>query len=327
MGIFQDKDALFGNLETVLANKGNEAQKTVNLHAPPERVKYLKDSSFDILNIANNHIMDLGVEGFYETLKTLSENNLAFIGASNKPEISYAILCKKGIKLGFLGYTEGGFSQPEKAWIDKIDQEGIIKDIKFIKPQCDIVIVSLHWGIENVFYPSPKQIELAHKLIDAGATVILGHHPHVIQGIERYRNGLIAYSLGNFQFDPTLSYSPNESFMLLIELTKDGLVSHEVIPIMINKHFEPVIPKEEDREKILSFMNLISQHLAGGGITENWWFEQIAPAYLSGNMRSWMIRIRKYGLKHLLQCIRWLISPFVIKCYLGLMRKKLLIHD
>lgn len=323
--VFESKDILFGNLETVLSNQGEKVEKACLLYSPPEKVRYLKDVDFDILNVANNHIIDLGVEGFNKSLEVLNKGNLPFIGANDKPRRNYAILEKHGIKLGFLGYTEGGFSSPEKGvWINKIELMDIVRDIESIKLQCDIIVVSLHWGIENVFYPSPKQIDLAHKLIDNGATIILGHHPHVIQGIESYKNGLIAYSLGNFQFNHSISYSPNnQSFILSIGLTKSGLDAYDVIPVKIDNDFVPYVPAEEEQEEIRRFITEISQPINNGTLTWKWWFEQIAGEYLAGNMKSWIIRIKKYGMKHLLQCILWLVSPFCIKCYLGIIRKKI----
>jgi poly-gamma-glutamate synthesis protein (capsule biosynthesis protein) len=304
------------------------AEKAVALYTSPEKAAYLKDAGFDILNIANNHIMDKGAEGFHETLRVLNRNNLPFIGVNNKPERNYKILEKKGIKLGVLGYTEGGYSLPEKKiWINKIDLADIIRDIKLIKPLCEFVIISLHWGTENVFYPSPEQINFAHTLIDHGATVILGHHPHVIQGIEKYKKGLIAYSLGNFQFDPELSCSKtNKSILLCLNFNREELEDYEILPIVINREFLPVVD-EKVKNEMKNFIDKISQPIVRKELSERWWFEEIAREYLSGNMKSFIIRIKRYGIKHLFQYIKWLISPFVIKCYMGILRQMLRKYD
>ncbi|HBY58148.1 MAG TPA: hypothetical protein DEG96_09910 [Candidatus Atribacteria bacterium] len=154
--ILKDKDILFGNLETVLSNQGKETEKAVSLHTSPDKVSYLKDAAFDILNVANNHIMDLGIEGFNETLNILAKNNINFIGARNNAKQDYIILEKQVIKLGFLGYSNSGLVLPEKnIWINKIELKTIIKDIEYIKQKCDFVIISLHWRIENVFLSIP----------------------------------------------------------------------------------------------------------------------------------------------------------------------------
>jgi len=329
--ILASKDFLFGNLETVLSTQGEKAQKAVLIYSPPERVECLKDADFDIINIANNHIMDLGIEGFTETLRTLNESNLTFIGASNRPEPNWAIMEKGGVKLGFLGYYEGGFSLPEKGvWINRIELADITRDIESIKPKCNFITVSLHWGFEKVFYPSPKQIDLAHRLIDAGATVVLGHHPHVIQGIEKYKGGVIAYSLGNFQFgfnaiecQTERNKRANQSIVLLLEIGKDGLESYETIPLKIDEDFIPSPVTREEQEEMLHFISEISQPLNSGNLSEKWWFEEIAAEYLSGNTKSFIIRVKKYGVRHLLQGMIWLISPFCLRCYVAIIRRRL----
>lgn len=317
------KDILFGNLETVLSSHGKEAEKAVVLYASPDRVNYLKEVAFDILNVANNHIMDLGVEGFNETLEVLNKNALSFIGVKNRTFTEpWAMVEKNDIAIGFLGYSSIGFTDPRKGIsINGINEAEIVADIRNLKPQCDVVIISLHWGLDNVQYPSPEQIALAHKLIDAGATVILGHHPHVIQGIERYKSGLIAYSLGNFQFDPTVSQTKsNRSLILSVELSPTGLENYSIIPVEIGDDFAPKVTMDEEAE-LLKFIEAKTWPITKGIVTEKWWFEEIAHEYLSGNMKSWIVRIKKYGLKHFLEYMRWLISPFCIKCYVSIIKR------
>ncbi|MHA1380799.1 MAG: CapA family protein [Candidatus Helarchaeota archaeon] len=237
---FSDKDILFGNLETVLSNKGRKAKKAVLLYAPPQKVEYLKDAGFDILNLANNHIMDLGPEGFNETLEVLNQRSLKFIGVKNKKfNHSYVIIGRKNIKVGFLGYYGYGYkNNKNKILKNKINNKNIIEDIKILKSLCNVIVISLHWGIEDVFYPSPEQIELARRFIDSGATLILGHGPHIVQGIETYKKGLIAYSLGNFQFNfdvqRAINKKVNESLILSVKLTKNGVESYDVLPVKIN---------------------------------------------------------------------------------------------
>jgi len=333
---FYGKDILFANLETVLSNQGKEAEKAVQLYTSPDKVKYLKESGFDVLNIANNHIMDLGSQGFHEMLEVLNRNSLTFIGAGNmRFSQSRAIVERNGIKVGFLGYSEGGYRKSaEGIFINRIDEDKIIEDIRRLTSQCNAIVISLHWGIEKVFYPSPKQVKFARRLIDSGATVILGHHPHVLQGIERYKSGLIAYSLGNFQFvvvpdecSGERTKRTNESIILSLDICKDGLVGHHIIPVKIGMDFVPYLPVKTEQEEILRFLRHVSEPLNSGNFRESWWFEEIAEEYFFGNMKSWIIRIKKYGIKHFIQCVRWLISPFVIKCYVGMLRRRMKKHD
>jgi poly-gamma-glutamate capsule biosynthesis protein CapA/YwtB (metallophosphatase superfamily) len=318
--ILEDKDILFGNLETVLSNQGKPAEKAIALHTSPDKVKSLAEAGFDVLNLANNHIMDLGPEGFHNTLATLRQEGLDFVGANDRAGPTHIVLEKQGISLGFLGFYLGGLNRPkERIWIDRIERADVIKGIKALKAKCDFVIVSLHWGTENVFYPSPEQIELAHELIDAGAIAILGHHPHVIQGVEQYGQGLIAYSLGNFQLNLE---RPKNSMVVCLEFTKKRLERHQLIPVIMDEDFTPA-PDHETGQETLELVASLSEPIQNGTITERWWFEQIAREYLSGNFNSFIIRIKRYGLKHLLSCVLWFISPFCLRCYAAIVRQRL----
>lgn len=320
--LLKNKDILFGNLEVVLSDEGRKVEKAYVMESPPKNVKYLLDSQFDVLNLANNHILDLDVKGFKNTINILNKNNLKFIGVNIGTSVSsYLILEKNGLKIGFLGYTSGHFKVPRDVSINKINEVKIIKDIRDIKNKCDHVVVSLHWGIENVFYPSPGQINLAHKLIDNGATLILGHHPHVIQGIEKYKDGLISYSLGNFQFG---SKTFQESIILNVIFNENGIENYTIIPTVIDENIVSKNAEEHDRIKILDFISKVSEPFTSGGINNRWWYSEIASDYLSDNMKSYMIRIKRYGLMHAIECAIWLITPFCLKCYFGLIRHKYL---
>jgi poly-gamma-glutamate synthesis protein (capsule biosynthesis protein) len=326
-----DKDILFGNLETVLSKRGRAAEKAHPLYIDPGKVKYLKDAGFDILNVANNHVMDLGFEGFDETLDVLHKNNISFIGGSNpKFTESHVVMKIKGMRLGFLAYFEDGYENDQNGHcINRISEQSIVRDITVLKSSSDIVIISMHWGkVESVFYPSREQIELARKLIDAGAAAVLGHGPHVNQGMERYRNGLIAYSLGNFQFDydheehdRIATVKVSESLILSLNITMDGVESYDVVPVKIDKQYLPSVMVREEAENHLNFISGITRAVTEGRVTERWWFEQIAGTCLKTNMFSWRTRIRKFGLRHAYWCLRWLVSPFVVKCYIGLLSR------
>ena len=115
--LFKNRDVLFSNLETVISTKSKKKDKAFPLCISSEKVKYLKEVDFDVLNLANNHIMDLGIEGFNETLDVLTKNNLQFIGVgNNKYILNYIIIEKRGIKLGFLGYLKDGTKYPIPLW-------------------------------------------------------------------------------------------------------------------------------------------------------------------------------------------------------------------
>lgn len=327
-GVFNSDKILFGNLETVLSSKGKEIERAVPLHVSIERAIYLKNAGFDILNIGNNHTMDMGKEGFNETLDVLNQNNIRFVGGGNwKFNKGYEIIEKNNIKIGFLGYCQFNNKTDGNVYICDIQKDSIIRDVNNLKPKCDFIVISLHWGIENVFYPSPEQIKLGRDLIDGGASLILGHHPSVVQGIERYKKGLIVYSLGNFQFiDDAPSYiveKTKETMIFCVEFSRKAIENYEIIPVGIDEDYIPCPMSNEAAKEMLSFIDLISRPIANGKINERWWFEQIAEGHLLTNISAWIIRIKRYGIKHFLMCLRWLISRFTVKCYMGLLRNQI----
>jgi poly-gamma-glutamate synthesis protein (capsule biosynthesis protein) len=323
------KDILFGNLETALSDSGAKAEKAVLHYASQQKAQYLKDAQFDVVSVANNHVMDLGVQGLHNTLDVLSRAGIACIGVSTRRYCQgSAIVERNNLAIGFLGYYVDGFTDKQnKITMNRIEGKQIIDDILQMKAWVDCVVVSLHWGIENVLYPSPGQIDLAREMINAGATLILGHHPHVVQGIEEYKGGLIAYSLGNFQFalhsNTVIREMTRRSIILITELGKDGVKSYNVIPIKINDDHIPHLMDQQEKQVTLSLIDTISKAITEGKITNKWWFEEIAGEYLSGNMDAWYDRIKKYGVRHLLQWAKWLVSPFAVNCYLGLLRRSL----
>ncbi|MCK9277420.1 MAG: CapA family protein [Methanoculleus sp.] len=324
--LLEHKDLLFGNLETALSETGERARKHHVIASPPEAARYLADAGFDLLSVANNHSVDLGAEGLTNTLRTLESRGILPIGAAASPNRQEPIILEKnGIVIGFSGYTTGRTVFSGGASVNRLVEEDIIADIASLAGRCDHIAVSLHWGIEMAYYPSPGQIDLAHRLIDAGATLVLGHHSHTMQAIERYRGGLIAYSLGMFQFDPNWPHNlSQEAFILSVDLQEDGVVGeHEVIPLIVDDDFVPRPAGEPRSEEIWAFIAGISRPVAGGGMTWAEWFEEIAPVYMTMNLESYRYRIRRSGLLPLLEMGVWLCTPFCLKCYAGLARRSL----
>jgi hypothetical protein len=327
--ILNSGDILFGNLETVLSESACSAQKAVSIATAPWKVKYLREAGFDVLNLANNHILDSGSNGFLETLEILKEGKFRTIGVSSKANRQCStIINKNGIAVGFLGYDQNGHANTDSGTVvNRISQKVIIDDIKSLSTDCDIIIVSLHWGIENVSYPSPKQITLARALIDAGADIILGHHPHVFQGIEYYNGGLIAYSLGNFQFEYDVSGHSSKShcqtdysMILSIRIGKEGLISYEIMPIVIGSSYLPRLADDPTQNYIFNQIDLISQPLSSANNDWGWWYDQISKRYLSDSLRSWKARIRNYGIPHYVKFCKWLITPFVLRCMMSVFK-------
>lgn len=200
-------DITFGNLETVLTRRAvPDPQATGSwpiIKGPPEGAKLLAQVGFDVVSVANNHAFDLYAAGFRDTLKYLAEAKVAAVGGgtTRKQALTPFVRTVRGVRVGLLAFAVGtnrpahGDAHVAKPW-----DLGAFAAVQSLRSSVDVLLVSLHWGTEGVSTPNARQIQLAHALIDAGADVILGHHPHVLQSVELYRNRPVIYSLGNFLF-------------------------------------------------------------------------------------------------------------------------------
>jgi len=326
--IFLDYDIVFGNLEVVLSNRGNPFPKRVTLRTRPEDIRYLKSAGFSIVNIANNHMMDYGEMGLLDTINILEKNNIQFIGAGrNIKEVTKPVIFeRKGLKIGFVGFTSVGIIAGENSCgCAPLSQKIIIEHISELRRIVDILVVSLHWGIEYVLYPSPEQQKLARSLIDNGVDLIIGHHPHVIQGLEEYKNKLIIYSLGNCSFgvEQDKNYSgTNTGIMLSVDFSERGIKKYKLIPIKIDSNYVCHLLEGNKKLERLELIKKISLPLQGK-ITPWFWYEEASTVYLSSQIQSYSIRIKRYGPMHLYLFFRWLFSPFVLMMILGWIRKKI----
>lgn len=197
VSITKGADVVIGNLESPLLDS-SLAEKS-DFYGNPKFADFLKDCGINVLNVANNHILEHGKRGYDETIKTLTDLKIEIIGNNNK----VLFLNQDGCKIAIAGLNgvdldvfknDGCFSVLSEQNIESALSEMVLNG-------ADLKMFCLHWGNEYIHKPSMEQRNLAYKLIDAGADVIIGHHPHVIQPYERYKGGHIVYSLGNFCFD------------------------------------------------------------------------------------------------------------------------------
>ncbi len=321
-------DIVFGNLECVLCDTGSEVEKEVTLRAVPARAEYLRQAGFDIVSVANNHVLDFGPTGLNQTLAVLHEQGICFVGAGGTAARSeYEILERERLRIGFVAYHEMDPGSPHnEALVNPMDRGTILRQISDLKPRCDAVVVSLHWGIEYIHYPSPGQVHLAREILHHGAALVLGHHPHVIQGIEQIGRGLIAYSLGSFQFEPRREEA-RHSFILKAGISARGVEDYKVIPVHVGAGDRPRRIRNPHRRETLRFIKRVGEPIADNRITDRWWFEQAGATYVRNNLQAWAARIRKYGIRHLVSCACWLVSRFTIKCYLGYLRARVSPHE
>lgn len=212
--------------------------------APPEAVQGIAYAGFDVVSLANNHTLDFHIEGMFETMRLLEEHGIDWVGAGQDIHAARSPLIKEigGIKVGFLSYTEMWFVYTREpiSWQATQDEPGvaparletIVDDVTKLRDLVDVVIVSVHWGKEYVHEPTAEQFTLARAAVDAGAHLVLGHHPHVLQGIEFYQHGVIAYSLGNFVFDINLPKTW-ETMILDFTLSPSGVRDLTIVPAYI----------------------------------------------------------------------------------------------
>jgi poly-gamma-glutamate synthesis protein (capsule biosynthesis protein) len=199
-------DITFVNLESPFSDRGPYYENGLIFHAPPETIAGLKLAGVSIASTANNHARDCGPHGVAYTITWLRAHGIQPLGSSESEAATHAgiVLVRNGVRFGFLGYT---YDQSNGNWRDidpriaLADPATVCRDIAALRQRCDVVVVSMHNGIEYMPKPSKAQIAFAHAAIDCGATLVVGHHPHVTQPEEYYKSGLIFYSLGNFVFD------------------------------------------------------------------------------------------------------------------------------
>jgi len=251
-----EADILFGNLEGPISDKGIKVGSIYSFRAKPEAIEGLTFAGFNLISLANNHAFDYGREALEDTFLRLKTAGVNYVGAGFNEGEAYSLIIKEvngatgspQVKIGFLAYTNLGpesWKAGEKnsgiAWVSGEDMEKIKENIKSAKEKVDILIVSLHAGEEYAAEPIQFQIEFSKAAIDAGADLVIGHHPHVVQKSEKYKDKWIFYSLGNFVFDQSFSQETMSGEILEI-LIKDGKIN-ELIPkkIKINEFFQPEI--------------------------------------------------------------------------------------
>jgi len=244
----QGADITIGNLETRLAGpeKGYSGYPCFN--CPADLAKDLKNLGLDILTLANNHCLDMGWSGLTATMDNLDRVGMEYTGNARSPQARNNLLIKdvKGVKLGFLNYTETTNGVPVPAGkeyaVNMINLDTIKKDIANLKnKQADMVIVYLHFGTEYKRYPTEEQKKLARQVFDAGADIILGDHVHVLQPMEKEGEKFIVYSLGNFISNQRWQYSDsgiilNLTFEKNLVQNKTYLKDVSYIPVWVDTY-------------------------------------------------------------------------------------------
>ena len=246
-------DIVFGNLECPLSTVGPPQPKGACIfRADPRTIKVLVLGGFDIVSLANNHTLNSGRAALMQTLDHLEQAGIAYVGAARNKEHGSAprFLIVRGMRVGFRASTDLRFRHGSYS---KVDQEltTLRAQIAQAKNNCNLLIVSYHWGKEYRRDPTRRQVEVAHTSIAAGADAVIGHHPHVLEGVEIYRNKPILYSMGNFVFDQR-SGERMESGIFALHYAQGKGWRVEMTPVWIPwSRLGPEYASGERRERIL----------------------------------------------------------------------------
>lgn len=250
-------DLTISTLEAPMSSDCHYCDSCMVFCGKPEYLLGLSDSGIDLVSMAANHIKDYGIAGITETINLLEQRQIGHVGAgenlgtARKPWIVEI----KGQKFGFLGYNEvvpTTYAATEDSsgsnWAE-VDQ--MKEDIQALKKEVDIVVLMMHWGIEYTNEPSDRQKELAYAGIDAGADLIIGDHPHWVQGVEFYQSKFIIYGIGNFVFDQMWSEETRQGTILDLIYEGTKLVSIKFQPTIIEDYAQPRLATEEEKKVIL----------------------------------------------------------------------------
>ena len=261
---FENDDFTIINLESVLANEGAAANKLFTFRGPTAYTEIMTGSSVEAVTLANNHTADYGKVGYDSTTKALTDAGIWFV----EEDRTTMITTDSGLTIGLYADTM------------QLSEADIQKNVKFLKDQgAEIIICAFHWGTEGSYRPTAQQKQLAHAAIDAGADVVYGHHPHVLQPIEEYGDGYIFYSLGNFSFGGNHFPRDMDSAILQLEVVRDenGKVSlGELIRIPVSissravqNNFQP-IPYEEGSKEYDRTLSKLDGSFTGPDLVVNY---------------------------------------------------------
>ena len=221
---FKEADLAFVNLESPFSDKGTPPTAGMVFKAPPEGIEGLLAAGIDVVSTANNHTRDQHEYGLLYTLDWLDKHKIAAVGTGRDEAAARrgVVLTANTVKFAFLGYTydqRNGNHKDDDNRVNGLDIVRLREDIAAIRQISNVTVVSMHAGVEYAKAPHPQQQQFARAAIEAGATLVIGHHPHVVQPCEEYQTGVICYSLGNLVFDQT---APGTNDGLVVEAEFKG---------------------------------------------------------------------------------------------------------
>lgn len=238
-------DLLSGNLEGPISDKGRDLGSLYSFRMNPEASSGLIYAGFDVLSMANNHAGDWGEDAIIDSISRLKDSGIETVGAGFSEEEAYqpTIVEVGELKIALLSFTEstGIYRGSNVALATEAKVRENVASLKEVHP-ADFIVVYFHFGDEYQKEPNERQKKLSRMAVDAGARLVVGSHPHVTQGMEKYKEGFIFYSLGNFVFDQYFSNETMRGGLLKVFVESDGEVSNlELCDVFINNLFQPMV--------------------------------------------------------------------------------------
>ncbi len=308
---FEGVDLLVANLESSIADSSVKGKKKSDLFFSPDLLNTVKDNTPICFSLANNHIMDYGEKGIERTIHYLNKFKIPYFGAgmSLVEAIQPYMVEVKNRKIGIIAGSQFDYSnaKPSAPGAAPIHKKRMVRQITEIRKICDYVIVILHADEEFQDFPSPHRVKFSRKLVDSGADAVIQHHPHVVQGIELYKNAVIAYSLGNWAFKISAYQEPHlESrygLFLKLDLPIRPGVPQKISPIhtRIDGYHRPALVSDEEvvmRQDRLEYISTLDHKL----IKEKWFaccffslrreFKNTYYILRKSGFRSFILRVR-----------------------------------
>jgi len=329
-------DAVIGNFEFPFPGRGVPYHRYARPHicAEPKMLHELRGVNNLILTFANNHIMDWGPDGMHSTVEAANKLGVPTVGVGDNLELAAKPhhFSVDGIRFSILAAAKSFCAATEnRPGILPIKADLLRTLIRQQKELgTDHVLIALHWGVEYSQYPSPNDVTLAHTLIEAGASVILGHHPHTLQGVQEYEGGLIAYSLGNFVMDIAIDDPPDEnslryahySAILEVIFSKTAVVSYNAEPAFINENMRVELPASPVRTQIKEHLSRLSDT-----ISKQSFYKQAFGNVQQKTIVAWTKKIKQHGFGALILFLKTLktrhVKMLVMYYYYKLINKRI----
>jgi gamma-polyglutamate biosynthesis protein CapA len=292
VNIFSSHDIVICNVECVLSDIGRKENilRTLHMRGRPEAAKYLAKWGITVAHVANNHILEQGLDAAVDTVRQLQNAGIKTVGAGKNGYFQPGIE-PLSMTLGTQSVSIVGACFHNDKYAFKSNPDEVLQTIKAQAAKHNLVIVSVHWGDELIDRPSTWQKQLAQQFINTGASLVIGHHPHVVQGIDKSGNALIAYSLGNFIFDGH-SEATNWSIILSIIVTDKKVIKWEAIPILRDKDYRPILAqserKDELNKEVMRRCNLLNQKLIDTERYEKEYASELKTLEAKSRHRLWL---------------------------------------